>query len=160
MNIKKLVEEINRLAEDELIDDFEGIDVPNEPVAMPEPFDLTSELNAKTKISRALDVLIDAIDDFKNSVTQELDLIQDADLTASFELLDEVTSQILSVISGDDKSILPASEIEPEDEEIEDDQEDEEIEDDQEDEEIDFDAEAELDLFSNEDNEQDKESKE
>ena len=142
MNIKKLVEEINRLAEDELIDDFEGIDVPNEPVAMPEPFDLTSELNAKTKISRALDVLIDAIDDFKNSVTQELDLIQDADLTASFELLDEVTSQIRSVISGDDKPILPASEKEPEDEEI------------------DFDAEAELDLFSNEDNEQDKESKE
>lgn len=158
MNIKELIEEINRLAEDELIDDFEETEVSDDSFANVEPRDLTSELSAKTKISRALDVLIDAIDDFKNSVTQELDLIQDADLTASFELLDEVTSQISSVISGNDQSILPVSEIEPEDEEVP--SEDEEIEDDQEDEEIDFDAEAELDLFSNEDNEQDKESKE
>lgn len=158
MNIKELIEEINRLAEDELIDDFEETEISDDSFANAEPRDLTSELSAKTKISRALDVLIDAIDDFKNSVTQELDLIQDADLTASFELLDEVTSQIRSVISGDDNSILPVSEIEPEDEEVP--SEDEEIEDDQEDEEIDFDAEAELDLFSDEDNEQDKESKE
>lgn len=160
MNIKELIEEINRLAEDELIDDFEETEISDDSFANEEPVekDLTSELSAKTKISRALDVLIDAIDDFKNSVTQELDLIQDADLTASFELLDEVTSQISSVISGNDQSILPVSEIEPEDEEVP--SEDEEIEDDQEDEEIDFDAEAELDLFSNEDNEQDKESKE
>ena len=151
MDIKKLIEEINILAEDELIDDFEGIDVPNEPVEMSaQPFDLTSELNAKTKISRALDVLIDAIDDFKNSITEEIDLIEDADLTSSFELLDEVVSQIQDAISGNNAQDTMLNDIEQEEqsneEQASEDEEDEESE-------IDFDAEAELDLFSDEETE-------
>ena len=151
MDIKKLIEEINTLAEDELIDEFEGIDVPHEPIEMPEPFDLTSELNAKTKISRALDVLIDAIDDFKNSITEEIDLIQDADITSCFELLDEVVSQIQDAISGNNARDIMFNDTNPEEQSDEEALEDEEAnEPEDENAEIDFDAEAELDLFSDE----------
>lgn len=146
MDTKQLVEELNSLIEDELVDDFEDVEVSDnhlseEPEKEPEPRNITDELDAKTKISRALDVLISAVDDFKNAISTEIDLVADADFHNLTEELDNVILSMQNAITGEHlKGANPQEELEevPEDEKLEDEPE----------EEISFEDEASLDLFN------------
>ena len=146
MDTKQLVEELNSLIEDELVDDFEDVEVSDnhlseEPEKEPEPRNITDELDAKTKISRALDVLISAIDDFKNAISTEIDLVADADFHNLTEELDNVILSMQNAITGEHlKGANPQEELEevPEDEKLEEEPE----------EEISFEDEAALDLFN------------
>ena len=146
--IKQIIEEINSMVEDELVDEFVGAEIaPQELVA--EPIDSTTdELNAKTKISRALDVLVDAIGDFKNIAVEEMNLIDDADLGVSIETLDSAILEIRSVLNGKEVGIPEMPPMEPVMEEPAEEEAEEEVE--EEVEEIDFDDEAALDLFGEE----------
>ena len=146
MDTKQLVEELNSLIEDELVDDFEDVEVSDnhlseEPEKEPEPRNITDELDAKTKISRALDVLISAVDDFKNAISTEIDLVADADFHNLTEELDNVILSMQNAITGEHlKGANPQEELEeaPEDEKLEEEPE----------EEISFEDEASLDLFN------------
>ena len=146
MDTKQLVEELNSLIEDELVDDFEDVEVSDnhlseEPEKEPEPRNITDELDAKTKISRALDILISAVDDFKNAISTEIDLVADADFHNLTEELDNVILSMQNAITGEHlKGANPQEELEevPEDEKSEDEPE----------EEISFEDEASLDLFN------------
>lgn len=144
---KQIIEEINSMFEDELVDEFVGAEIaPQELVG--EPADSTTdELNAKTKISRALDVLVDAIGDFKNVAVEEMNLIDDADLGVSIETLDSAILEIRSVLNGKEAGIPEEQPMEPVMEEPAEEPAEEEAEDI---EEIDFDDEAALDLFGEE----------
>ena len=146
MDTKQLVEELNSLIEDELVDDFEDVEVSDnhlseEPEKEPEPRNITDELDAKTKISRALDVLISAVDDFKNAISTEIDLVADADFHNLTEELDNVILSMQNAITGEHlKGANPQEELEevPEDEKLEEEPE----------EELSFEDEAYLDLFN------------
>ena len=146
MDTKQLVEELNSLIEDELVDDFEDVEVSDnhlseEPEKEPEPRNITDELDAKTKISRALDVLISAVDDFKNAISTEIDLVADADFHNLTEELDNVILSMQNAITGEHlKGANPQEELEevPEDEKLEEEPEKE----------ISFEDEASLDLFN------------
>ena len=146
MDTKQLVEELNSLIEDELVDDFEDVEVSDnhlseEPEKEPEPRKITDELDAKTKISRALDVLISAVDDFKNAISTEIDLVADADFHNLTEELDNVILSMQNAITGEHlKGANSQEELEevPEDEKVEEEPE----------EEISFEDEASLDLFN------------
>ena len=87
--IDELVDKVEETSEDEM---EEGLDDNMfDEVVDPLEHDNTTELlNAKTKISRALDVLKDAINDFKTMVVTQIDLIEDAELSAQMEALDKV----------------------------------------------------------------------
>ena len=149
MNLRKLIEEINRLTEHEFVDDFNS-EITDTNLSSDE--NITDQLNAKTKISRALDVLKEAVDDFKAAVVEELDLIADAELSTTIESLDDITSKITSILTGensvreDNEPVNAEEEPDREDEETEEttspEEEDEDVE-------INFDDEAELDLFGN-----------
>ena len=148
MDLRKLIEEINRLTEHEFVDDFNS-EITDTNLGSDE--NMTDQLNAKTKISRALDVLKEAIDDFKSAVVEELDLIADAELSATIESLDDITLKIASILAGensaeeDNEPVNAEEELDREDEETEETpapEEDEDVE-------INFDNEAELDLFDN-----------
>lgn len=148
MDLRKLIEEINRLTEHEFVDDFNS-EITDTNLGSDE--NMTDQLNAKTKISRALDVLKEAIDDFKSAVVEELDLIADAELSATIESLDDITLKITSILAGENSV---EEDNEPVNTEEELDREDEETEEatppeDDEDVEVNFDDEAELDLFGN-----------
>ena len=158
MDITKLVEEINALVEDELVDDFEDIEVsdvnfeddqPEEIADNAEANSMTDELDAKTKISRALDVFEDAVEDFKGAVFTEIDLIKDADLSSLVENLTQLVQDMRSTLAGNN--------VEPElikdDEEVENELTDDNSEEEAEEEEVrelNFDDEASLDLFPEE----------
>lgn len=148
MDVRKLIEEINALTEDELVDDFDDIEVSDfELTDEPKVEENTTEsLDAKTKISRALDVLADAIEDFKNATVSEIDLVTDADLNVSFESLDGVVSEIRSALNGNTQPVVeePVMDVEPVDELKDEDSGEEDFE------EVDFDDEASLDLFGTE----------
>ena len=141
--VKQIIEEINSIVEDEFVDEFIGAEIA--PEELVEPADSTTdELNAKTKISRALDVLVDAIDDFKNVAVAEMNLIDDADLGVSIEGLDSAIFEIRSILNGQEAVKVEEEPTEPVMEEPVEEAE-EEVE-----EEIDFDDEAGLDLFAEE----------
>ena len=148
MDLKKLIEEINKLTEHEFVDDFNS-EITDTNLGSDE--NMTDQLNAKTKISRALDVLKEAIDDFKSAVVEELDLIADAELSATIESLDDITLKITSILAGensveeDNEPVNTEEELDREHEETEEataPEEDEDVE-------VNFDDEAELDLFDN-----------
>ena len=151
MNIKKLIEEINNLTEDELVDDFEDTEVAEVVDTLDDTTNVTDTLDAKVKISRALDVLKDAIDDFKDATIEEIDLVKDADLSVIFEDLDNIISRVTEFLTGKQENTeIPVESTEDEIEEVP--QEDEEDEENEED--ANFDDEANLDLFGIEDEEQ------
>ncbi len=144
MDLRKLIEEINALSEDELVDEFEDTEVINTELEVKDST-LTDELEAKTKISRALAVLKDQVEDFKNSVIEEVDLINDTTITTSFEALDGILAEIADSLGGKEvEEVEEKTEIE-----IEEPEEAEETEDT----EVNFDDEASLDLFDIEDKE-------
>ena len=148
MDLRKLIEEINKLTEHEFVDDFNS-EITDTNLGSDE--NMTDQLNAKTKISRALDVFKEAIDDFKSAVVEELDLIADAELSATIESLDDITLKITSILAGensveeDNEPVNTEEELDREDEDTEEataPEEDEDVE-------VNFDNEAELDLFGN-----------
>lgn len=148
MNIKKLIEEI-KLAEDELVDDFDT-EIDGDQLNVEEPV-TTEQLDAKTKVSRALDVLKSAVEDFKDSTVEELNVINDSMLFNYTETLEDTIKMIEGILNGDMPKEEPVEEETEELEEIETDDEDEE------DEEVDFDDEASLDLFQDEEEEDEEE---
>lgn len=148
MNIKKLIEEI-KLAEDELVDNFDT-EIDGDQLSVEETA-TTEQLDAKTKVSRALDVLKSAVEDFKDSTVEELNVINDSMLFNYTETLEDTIKMIEGVLNGDMPKEAPVEEETEELEEIEADEEDEE------DEEVDFDDEASLDLFQDEEEEDEEE---
>ena len=152
MDIKKLIEEINNLTEDEFVDDFEDAEVNT--VVEPVETTTTDELDAKVKISRALDVLKQAIEDFKSATIEEIDLVNDSELTTTFEELDAVTNKVTNILSGNneatDTQLLDDDVLNTEEDDVENVEED-----DEEQEEINFDDEANLDLFGTEEDDED-----
>ena len=157
MDITKLVEEINALVEDELVDDFEDIEVsdvnfedeqPEELADNAEANSMTDELDAKTKISRALDVFEDAVEDFKGAVFTEIDLIKDADLSSLVENLTQLVQDMRSTLAGNNVEPELIKDNEEVENELTDDNSEEEAE--EEVRELNFDDEASLDLFPEE----------
>ena len=117
-NINEVIEQLNSILEDELVDDFEMEPIEMEAVEEPAKLSLTDELDAKTKISRALDNLKKAIDDFKNATITEVNLVQDADIIKATEELTNVCGTIETALSGKhDKNEIENIE-EPEKEEV------------------------------------------
>ena len=98
MNIKKLIEEI-KLAEDELVDDFDT-EIDGDQLNVEETA-TTEQLDAKTKVSRALDVLKSAVEDFKDSTVEELNVINDSMLFNYAETLEDTIKMIEGVLNGD-----------------------------------------------------------
>lgn len=154
MNIKKLIEDINLLSEDELIDEFEAPavidDIVVEDEVVEEKSSLTNELEAKTRISRAFDTLKDALDYFKSITAEELDLVQDSLLNSSIEQLSDDIWAIESCLHNDPVDSKIDDNIEAE-AEINDDITDEINDEDEVEEETSFDDEAQLDLFDDSD---------
>lgn len=135
---EKLIETLNRLMEDELKDDFENIEVSDTDLheAPTTETNTTDELDAKTKISRALDVLKKAVEDFKNATVEEVDLLNDSELLNKIEDMDGILTTIEGTLNGKETTQEPLEKA-PEDDE----------DDDQE--EVNFDDEASLDIFNN-----------
>lgn len=164
MEIQKLIEEINRLTEDDmdevtLQDEIEP-EHPAEVVDEPEFNDnmsLADQFDAKARIARALEALKDAVNEFKDATAEKIDLLKDQALTGGIEKLDDLMVEIEKALAsgsnilGDSelndpfKTQIPdqTEEIQPEETE-EADTEDNEYTD----EEADFDAEAGLDLLA------------
>lgn len=164
MEIQKLIEEINRLTEDDmdevtLQDEIEP-EQPAEVVDEPEFNDnmsLADQFDAKARIARALEALKDAVNEFKDATAEKIDLLKDQALTGGIEKLDGLMVEIEKALAsgsnilGDSelndpfKTQIPdqTEEIQPEETE-EADTEDNEYTD----EEADFDAEAGLDLLA------------
>lgn len=170
MNIKKLIEEINKLSEEDvnevtLQDEIE----PTEPAEVIEPekpafndnMSLADQFDAKARIARALEALKTAVEEFKDATAEKIDLLQDEALLQGIDAIDNDVialesalasgSQILGNTELNDpfKTDLPAEanelEQEPEAEET-----DEEPEEDEDEEESDFDELAGLDLLGSE----------
>lgn len=138
---ERLIETLNRLMEDELKDDFENVEVTDTDLHEPPTTEVnvTDELDAKTKISRALDVLKKAVDDFKNTTVEEVDLLKDSELLNKIANIDGILATIETILTGK----------EPEEAEPEEPLEEAPEADDEDDEELNFDDEASLDLFNN-----------
>ena len=170
MNIKKLIEEINKLSEEDvnevtLQDQIE----PAEPAELIEPekpafndnMSLADQFDAKARIARALEALKTAVEEFKDATAEKIDLLQDEALLQGIDAIDNDVialesalasgSQILGNTELNDpfKTDLPAEanelEEEPKAEET-----DEEPEEDEDEEESDFDELAGLDLLGSE----------
>lgn len=148
-DLRKIIEEINSLAEDELVDEFEDVEITDTELE-PTNDNLTDTLEAKTKLSRALDVLKGQVEDFKNSVIEDVDLINDTTITTSFEALDNILKDIADSLGANKEEDKDVFEVEADEEIVEDDTEEEK----EEDVEVDFDDEASLDLFNLEDKEE------
>ena len=144
-DIKALIENINSLLEDDLIDEFEDSEIMADQV-IGDMDNTTEQLNAKTKISRALDILVDAIEDFKNTAVTEIDLISDADLGVSIEHLDTAIANIRAVLNNNQEIDMQKEDSQDNAELIS----QEEKEEKEEKEEVSFDDEALLDLFPEE----------
>lgn len=164
MEIQKLIEEINRLTEDDmdevtLQDEIEP-EQPAEVVDEPEFNDnmsLADQFDAKARIARALEALKDAVNEFKDATAEKIDLLKDQALTGGIEKLDGLMVEIEKALAsgsnilGDSelndpfKTQIPdqTEEIQPEETEAADTENDEYT-----DEEADFDAEAGLDLLA------------
>lgn len=167
LTTKQLIEELNKLCvpvseeadmmEDTFIDEFEAELTPS----FNDEASLVDQLDAKTKIARAVEVLKKAVEDFKDSTVGEVDLLDDASLISSIESLDDVVKLLEDGLKLGTGEIQP-NEPEMEENEMENDFQDEEVIEDNDDieenaedeelEEIDFDDEAALDFLNNEDN--------
>lgn len=168
MKIRRLIEEINKLSEEDVNEiNLQDEIVPEEPATVIEPaaptfndnMSLADTFDAKARIARALEALKAAVDEFKEATAEKIDLLKDEALLQGIAALtDQVNGLETALASGSNilgnselndpfKTELPA---EPEEVAEEPDVEDEASEDEEEDEEeeYDFDAEAGLDLLS------------
>ena len=171
-DIKKIIEDLNSILEDELIDQFdmESVELENDVKAeIEKPLSLTDELDAKTKISRALDNFKKALEDFKSASISEIDLIKDSNIIDSMECLTKCCSDIESALSGkndlknqmeldlveEPQEVEEEDSVEPieveeteEDEKLDAQSEDEKLDDDSDDDFSSFEEEAEFELFN------------
>lgn len=91
---EKLIEDINEFADDlETVEDqFNGAEIDMNDTVI-EPQNATEMLAAKTKISRAFDVLKDAFNDFQDQIVDSIELSGDNDITTAIDALaNSVTS--------------------------------------------------------------------
>ena len=161
MDITKLIEEINRLTEQDideitLQDEIE----PEQPAQVIEPattepvfndtMSLADQFDAKARIARALEALQAAVEEFKDATAEKIDLLQDQALNVGIEKLDALMLEIEQALASGSKILgdtelndifkpqLPVASEEPQ----EDVKEQDEVE------EYDFEAEAGLDLLN------------
>lgn len=161
MNARQLIEELKKFTEedfieDEMVDEFETPAITDSNLT--DTTNLADELDAKTKIARALEVLKKAVDDFKTATVTEVDLINDSTLMSTIEAIDQEIKTIESSLSGKAEPIAEPMDM-PMDTPMEMDSEQTSDEDSDLDE-IDFDDEASLDFFSDEDEESEDEEDE
>lgn len=167
-DIKKIIEDLNSILEDELVDQFdmESVELENDvKTEIEKPISLTDELDAKTKISRALDNFKKALEDFKSASISEIDLIKDSNIIDSMECLTKCCSDIESALSGkndlknqmeldlvEEPQEVEEDSVEPieveDDEKLDIESEDEKLDDESEDDYSSFEEEAEFDLFN------------
>ena len=170
MNRKKLIEEINKLSEEDvnevtLQDEIEPAEpaevIETEKPAFNDNMSLADKFDAKARIARALEALKTAVEEVKDATAEKIDLLQDEALLQGIDAIDNDVialesalasgSQILGNTELNDpfKTDLPAEanelEEEPKAEET-----DEEPEEDEDEEESDFDELAGLDLLGSE----------
>lgn len=162
MDIKSIIETINKFSEEELMGEEVLQDVPAEEPEIAPAFNdgmsLADTLDTKAKIARCLEALKQSVEDFKEATAEKIDLLKDELLLGGIAHLDEVIveieqalaagSQILgnSELNDAFKAELPQEEEAPT-EEVK----DEETEEEEEEtiDTFDFDAEAGLNLFPN-----------
>jgi hypothetical protein len=168
-DIRKLIETINALTEggikEETLEDTIETEVPEIKSTIEDTMSTADKLAAKTKIARALEVLKDAIEEFKDASVEKVDLLKDEELLGAIEGLDLAVGTIEKNLNPESdildnplnaafKDELPAEDEEEEAEETADDEElelgteEEDEEDEEDEEEHDFDAEASLDLLN------------
>ena len=104
MDIKELIESINKLSEDAVGEDI-LTDIPEqEPEVAPafnDGMSLADTLDAKTKIARCLENLKQAVDEFKEATAEKVDLLKDELLLGGIENLGNVIQEIeLALASG------------------------------------------------------------
>lgn len=169
MSIKKILEEINKFAEEDVNEQTLQDEItPDEPATVIEPefndtMSLADQFDAKARIARALEALQAAVEEFKAATAEKVDLLQDQALMQGIAGLDEQVAGLETALASGSKILgdtslndpfkpeLPDDQTEMEDEETGDlDQEEEESEEDSEEEEedYDFDTEAGLDLLA------------
>lgn len=170
MNVKKLIEQINALAEEDIAeinlqDEIEPAEpakvIDAEEPAFDDTMSLADQFDAKARIARALDALKDAVEEFKDATAEKVDLLKDQALTTGIESLDSLLVEIEQALAGGSqilgnselndpfKAELPEEPAEGEEEEtdeLEDEAEDNEDEEGEDEE--DFDDAAGLDLFA------------
>mgnify|MGYP004651956003 CR=1 FL=1 len=171
MSIKKLLEDINTLSEQDvneinLQDEIE----PAEPAQVVEPqteptfndtMSLADQFDAKARIARALEALQAAVEEFKNATAEKIDLLQDQALLNGIDGLDQQVKDLETALASGSKILgdselndafkpeLPAEPKEAEQTEHEENPESEEETEEDEDEDFyDFDDEAGLDLLA------------
>lgn len=121
MDITKLIEEINRLTEQDideitLQDEIE----PEQPAQVIEPatiepvfndtMSLADQFDAKARIARALEALQAAVEEFKDATAEKIDLLQDQALNVGIEKLDALMLEIEQALATGSK-ILGDSEL-------------------------------------------------
>lgn len=167
MEVKKLIEQINKLVEEDIAeinlqDEIEP-EQPAEVIDAEEPvfgdtMSLADQFDAKARIARALEALKAAVEEFKDATAEKVDLLKDQALTTGIENLDSLLVEIEAALAGGSqilgnselndpfKTELPEEPAEEEQgtEELEDEEADQEEGDDEED----FDLAAGLDLFA------------
>lgn len=174
--VKKLIEEINALAEQDvneinLQDEIE----PTEPAKVVEPqednapeekpvfndtMSLADEFDAKARIARALEALQDAVEEFKNATAEKIDLLQDQALLNGIDGLDDCVKNLETALASGSKilgdgelndAFKPQLPAEPEEADVDNTAEkDTEDEEDEDEDIVDFDDAAGLDLLAKE----------
>ena len=168
MDFKKILEEINKFAEED-VNEVELKDeiIPEEQPEVIEPAEptfndtmsLADQFDAKARIARALEALQGAVQEFKDATAEKVDLLQDQALMQGISALDQQVADLETALASGSKILGDASlndpfkpELPAETEQtgdLDQEAEDEESEEEEEDEEeYDFDAEAGLDLFA------------
>lgn len=155
MSLKKLVESINELvASEEEIADVQDTTVDIDDTTLEDTVEIidystTDKLDAKTKISRAFDVLKKAFDDFQTDIVEDIEISSDSDILRAVEELEASFDNL-------GNAIAPKEDEQPEeviDQEVEQEVEVSDESDEDEGLEQDFDAEATIDFSNVEDEE-------
>ena len=161
MEMKELIRQLKRidedLTEDTIEDTIEPQQAPEMKTELVDGMSIADKLAAKTKIARALEVLKDAINEFKDASVSKLDMLNDNGLISAIETLDLAVTSIEQALAPEQiedggtglnaafADELPDEPIEEPAEETE--EEDEEDAEDEDTEEADFDSEAEFNLL-------------
>ena len=176
MDIRNILEEINKFAEEDVNEiNLQDEIIPEEPAEVIEPtapafndnMSLADQFDAKARIARALEALQAAVAEFKEATAEKVDLLQDQALMQGIAGLDEQVAGLETALASGSKILgdsslndpfkpeLPEAPVEEETGDLDQETEDEESEEEEEDEEeYDFDAEAGLDLLAPEENQQ------
>lgn len=168
MSIRKILEEINKFAEEDVNEvELQDEITPEEPATVIEPeqptfndnMSLADQFDAKARIARALEALQAAVAEFKEATAEKVDLLQDQALMQGIAALDQQVVDLETALASGSKILgdsslndpfkpeLPAGESE-ETGDLDHAEEEEPQEEEEDEEEYDFDAEAGLDLLA------------